>query len=303
MANYIVGPFTVENPTPAELNDVRAVAARLPTAMRSAQGGLVNVDFGSRPSGVPTWAVGYNRRNNAFWVNPNESSSTRQYVIAHEFWHEWSRTNASHEQQARRLIVGNTGNTQTSSWTNDPDEGMAHGFAKALGFSAIKDYDFRAYIPASSYSHYINILGGSSNLPIPEGTLAAVDPEKQAVSTRLYKWLLNKAHGAASWQAFIDAAKQDDPEMGTYLEEVLTTLEITDLESKSTEANTWPIVSAYLASQSGIKDFGLFTGLFEGVGQFFAPIAHGFYFLVFIIIGLVILIVGVKTKAPQGATE
>jgi hypothetical protein len=326
----VIGPFIVNNATEAQLNDVRAVVANLPAPMRVPDGPLVNVDFGSRPSAAPSWAIGFHRKVNDFWVKPGLNSSLRRYVIAHEFWHEWSRSHTNTEQSVRKLIVGPTGNQQNANWTNDPDEAMAHGFAKAIGFSGLNNYDFRAYIPASSYSFLIQILNGSSmnNPPVPTGNNANSSPNKPGGNTGNYTNDPNQARALAFLRWWQSSGPVEHNAASTWVGVVTKFAE----QTGDTQTAAWILSLFSGLGQDPTVPIGPFavdtpiyrylervantTGndLFFQSGSFFQPIfdfvdgiipdiSHGFFFIVLLVIGVAILLAGVKAGAkPQGAT-
>lgn len=323
MAAVIIGPFRVHDATAAQLNDVRAVAGRLPTAMQSSAGGLVDIHFKDKPNAAPSWAIGYNISNNNFWVNPKKSSATRQYVIAHEYWHEWSRSHAAIEAQIRPLIVGQLGNTQTASWTNKADEAMAHAFASGLGFPGLQRYDFRAYIPPTSYSYMLSIINanvpnggvvvapppvGGGGSGIPSGNYSNVNPNA-GHAVKFLQWFnaienLPDHNALSTWAAVVQTFRIEtgDDAAANYIDQVLTDLQI----SKNTPMGTdLSLVMNYLTTvigtgqRPGDVGFDIATGLTGFLSGIRDSVSHAFFFLVLIIIGLVILIAGVRAGVKR----
>lgn len=315
MADVRVGPFLVRNANVAQINDVRAVAAKLPANM---QGGTTVVDFGRRPNGAPPWAQGFNQGANAFWIDGSNNSKTRQYDIAHEYWHSWSRTHSEQEAQARQLVVGPAGHTETRSWTNDPDEGLADAFARALGFNAIPNYDFRAYVPSYQYGHFLSILGGTSTPP-PTGTPASYDPNSDSIKHFL-NWWSDPAHfiahnAASSWSGILNeyTANTGDAVGADHIKSLLLAqgIDINVATGIGPGTDATLVFIQHLKDISGwtqgggLLDFG---GLFGGLGSTSDPnsllgqLSHGFYFLVILIIGVVLLLAGFKARQSSGET-
>ncbi len=314
MADMVIGPFLVRNANAAQLNDVRAVVARLPANMKSGQ---TIINFGDRPRNAPDWAEGFNQGPNSFWVNGKSPSSTRQYVIAHEYWHAWSRTHNEQEASVRQLLVGQFGHTETKSWTNDPDEGLADAFAKAMGFRAFPKYDWRVYVPNYQYQHFLDLLGGSTYTPPPPptGTPAGQptgDPQKDGIRQFLNWWNQNPlSHNAlSSWDGILNeyTSSTGNTQSAGYVRDILTALHIqTNVALGPYDAGSGHIVYEYLKTFSGwtpadLPSGGLvdWSGLFSFLDPIIGEVSHGFYFVLVLIIGVVLLIVGMKAREPKG---
>lgn len=325
-----IGPFLVDsNANSAQKNDVRAVVNRMPPALRSPSSGYIVVNFGPRPDKAPSWALGFNQSANKFWVKPNQSSADRQYVIAHEFWHAWSRRHGVLESQSKQLIVGPRGNTETSSWTNDPDEGLAHAFALAIGTkNPFPKYDFRAYVPNTSYSHFMAILnGGSSYNPPPPsngGGTGASNPtrgnpnlsiEQISWITQFLTWWNQPVNHPdhdrlANWNQILERYTIDtnNTQSATFIRTLLTQNNVPMDQALLGGADD---VLLFLGDQIGTDEPGgvgfdllNWNGLFDGISKFLEPISHAFFFLIIIIIGIAILFLGAKSRpSTSGASE
>lgn len=171
----VIGPFTVEDGTPAEEARVELVASRIPAAIASKdQAGRQKVYFHSRPAGAPSWAWGYQPTRGRVWINPGMDPDKQLYTIAHEYFHGWESRNANAAMRSaiKGLAgsnVGWDGGYYTQAGSNRPAEFAADAFARALGFGGgLLPGFYDTNIPPSAYSQlFATMAGGGASASDP----------------------------------------------------------------------------------------------------------------------------------------
>lgn len=177
--SVLVGPFAVQDATPAELARVQSAAGRLPPEMVAQDAARpINLWF-HRRGRAPSWAWGYAPNRNNIWVNPIRQpayaslDAQQGYVILHEYLHAWHgrRGRSVPTDELKALVVGTMGNVETARFTNRFSEALADAFASALGGDrGVRPGYFRAAIPSSAYGTMLELLAGKVPARPPRAT-------------------------------------------------------------------------------------------------------------------------------------
>lgn len=190
-------------------------------------------------------------------------------------------------------------------------------------FGAWSVYKHGSYLKymdrANAAAHAVT---GQAPVDIPSGTGAGYTNSDITIAARLVRWLafsdLNDLGLGITWNRtwaeqikiirngtnpLIGTKKDPDPEAAQYLTDFLASKNI-PLESNISQSSFSSIVSA-LSRVGGVPDpvinepSDLLNGAFDWVQPLLDPIAHGFYFLIFIIIAIALLIVGVMAAKQK----
>lgn len=177
--SVLVGPFAVQDATPAELARVQSVVRLIPPEMAAQDAARpINLWF-HRRLGAPSWAWGYAPNRNNIWANPTKQAAygsleaQHGYVIPHEYLHAWwGRHGRGVDADAlKALVVGTMGNVENADFTNRFSEALADAFATSLGGDrGVRPRYFRAAIPSSAYGTMLGILTGKVPARPPRAT-------------------------------------------------------------------------------------------------------------------------------------
>lgn len=171
----VVGPFTIEDGSPAEIERVKAVAARIPPAMAASDAGRQKVFFHKRPRKAPSWAWGYQPTKGRVWINPAETVDKQLYTIAHEYFHGWEDRHATPAlRNALRALMGTDtawgGGSYTKHKSSRPSEAAADSFARSIGFGkGLLPGFYTLSVPAAAHGAFLaTLLGGAARSTTPK---------------------------------------------------------------------------------------------------------------------------------------
>jgi hypothetical protein len=177
---------------------------------------------------------------------------------------------------------------------------ISNGGKNWTPWSVYNHNSYQRYLPRAQAA--VAAIGSDPSMP---DNVERTDADK--AKAILNWWNTNPfSHNAASsWIGIINDLKNTDPEAATYLASIIKQLNLDPTVALGPfDASSGPAVLAALAEAGGVSttytapsdDAGIFGPIFAYLNQFVSPLAHGFYFLVFIIIGLVILVIAFKAQ-------
>jgi cell wall-associated NlpC family hydrolase len=145
----------------------------------------------------------------------------------------------------------------------------------------------------------------------PTGTLAS-DPTGDPKLVKLFNWMTSPTSGIAAspvhytyWKDFLAAGTAVDPDIGAAITQILNTAHVdpnstVNFNSEFSFMNT--LTNAVHVPTTGVPNSGndlIFGPIITFINGFVGDISHAFYFLIFILIGLVLLYVGFKQKGAS----